>query len=100
MSKKDMNEVINFLSGQTYDKKRLDIVQEILTNDFEIKFDEGEDNDNKKRTDIRDKKKCDIIANMWEKIKAKCDFRVMLNRNLYSIIGNQFKKRAKEVPKI
>ena len=35
-SSADLMHVINFLSGQSFDKTKKDIIQEILTNDFEI----------------------------------------------------------------
>jgi hypothetical protein len=65
-SANDMCEVINFLSGQTYDKNKMNIIEEILQQDFKInvKTDEKKNDDRKRIIDFDENKESAILS-MW-----------------------------------
>lgn len=68
----DMKEVVNFLSGHSYDKSKEGLIHEILEQDLEIKFES--DHDHKQRLIDFDKKRNDIIVKLWKSFKSESGF--------------------------
>lgn len=72
-NKDDMCHVVNYLSGQSFDETKINIIREILETDFEIRFDlAGYDIDKKVEEYERNKK--EVISNIYNKIKKEYDF--------------------------
>jgi hypothetical protein len=107
----DMCEVLNFLSGQTYDKNKENIIEEILQQDFDINIKSDE-----KKNDVRmmmkdfNKNKESAILSMWNDFiettqfiitieyhpRKQTMFTLMLhNKNLFEAM-DQYRKSAGE----